>query len=94
MESKLVRAHVTIEGRVQRVFFRLNASDEAKELGLTGWVKNLPDGSVEAVFEGSENLVKEMLLWCKDGPRLAKVKNIKVDFEDATGEFESFRIVT
>jgi len=93
MESKLVRAHVVIEGRVQKVFYRFNAFDEARELGLTGWIKNLTDGSVEAIFEGPENLVKEIILWCKEGPRLAKVKNIKVNFEEATSEFNDFRIV-
>ena len=93
IESKLIRAHVIIEGRVQKVFYRLNTLDEAKDLGLSGWVKNCDDGSVEATFEGTENLVKEMLLWCKEGPRLAKVKNMTVTFDDATSEFNDFVIV-
>ena len=91
--EELDRAHVIIEGRVQKAFYRMNALDEARDLGLTGWIKNLDDGSVEAVFEGPENIVKEMLLWCKEGPRLAKVRNMKTEFEEPTSEFKDFRII-
>ena len=91
--EKLVRAHVIVEGRVQKAFYRMNALDEARDLGLTGWIKNIDDGTVEAVFEGPENRVKEMLLWCKEGPRLARVKNMKTEFGEPTSEFKDFRII-
>ena len=93
IKTKKVRAHIVVEGRVQGVFYRVNARDEAKELGLTGWVKNLEGGKVEAVFEGTENLVKEMILWCKEGTRLSNVKDIKVTWEKPTGKFENFQVV-
>lgn len=83
------RAHVLISGKVQGVFFREDTIKEARELGLTGWVKNTGD-KVEAVFEGEENRIKEMLLWCNKGPRLARVDNVEVKYEAPTGEFKDF----
>ena len=83
------RAHVLISGRVQGVFFRANTIKEARELGLTGWVKNTGD-KVEAVFEGEENKIKEILLWCNQGPKLAQVENVEVKYEVPTGEFKEF----
>jgi len=88
-----VRAHVWISGRVQGVFFRAHTKEVAEKLGLTGWVRNLPDGRVEAVFEGEEEAVKEAIEWCKRGPPLAKVEKVEVRYEDPTGEFRDFRIV-
>lgn len=87
---KTVRAHVLISGKVQGVFFRANTIKEARELELTGWVRNLEDGTVEAVIEGPENKVKELILWCNEGPRLAKVEKVEVKYEVPTGEFEGF----
>ena len=63
------RAHVRISGQVQGVFFRDSTRQKAEELGLAGWVKNLPDGRVEAVFEGPAEKVREMIRWCEEGPR-------------------------
>lgn len=88
-----VRAHVWISGRVQGVFFRAHTKEVAEKLGLTGWVRNLPDGRVEAVFEGEEEAVKEAIEWCKRGPPLAKVERVEVRYEDPTGEFKDFRII-
>jgi acylphosphatase len=88
-----VRAHVWISGRVQGVFFRAHTKEVAEKLGLTGWVRNLPDGRVEAVFEGEEDAVKEAIEWCKRGPPLARVEKVEVRYEDPTGEFRDFRIV-
>jgi Acylphosphatases len=88
-----VRAHVWISGRVQGVFFRAHTKEVAEKLGLTGWVRNLPDGRVEAVFEGEEEAVKEAIEWCKRGPPLARVEKVEVRYEDPTGEFRDFRIV-
>lgn len=94
METKYIRAHIIVEGNVQKVFYRLKTRDEAIELGLTGWIKNQKDGTVEAVFEGPENLVKEIILWCKSGPKLAQVKNLKVTYEKATNDFKDFTILS
>lgn len=86
-----IRVHVKIYGAVQGVFFRENTVQKAKELRIKGFVRNLADGSVEAVFEGHENKVKEMIEWCKKGPPLAKVDNLKLEFSKyKKGEFESF----
>ena len=68
--------HLEISGRVQGVWFRASTKDKALELGLTGWVRNTPKGSVEAIFEGEEDIVKKMIDWCHHGPPLAKVENI------------------
>jgi len=92
MRVKMVRAHVIISGRVQGVFFRAYTRDWAKELGVKGWIRNLPDGSVEAVFEGEEGSVKEIIHRCERGPPLAIVENIKVTWEKYKGEFKDFEI--
>ncbi len=88
----IIQAHVLISGKVQGVFFRSNTEDKAIGLGLKGWVKNLPDGRVEAVFEGNEEKVKEMVEWCKKGPRFSNVRKIDVEFERASNEFKDFEI--
>lgn len=87
-----IRAHVLISGRVQGVFFRSNTKDHAIELGLNGWVRNLPDGRVEAVFEGTEKKIKEMIEWCKRGPGFADVSKVDVEFNGAGNEFKNFEI--
>ena len=86
------RVHVVISGRVQGVFFRASAGEKADELGLTGWVRNKPSGDVEAVFEGEEGAVDEMLAWCHRGPPHAKVINFSANIEPFTGEFTEFSI--
>ncbi|OYT41249.1 MAG: acylphosphatase [Candidatus Altiarchaeales archaeon ex4484_43] len=88
----IVRAHVYISGRVQGVFFRSNTRNMAEKLGLTGWVRNLPDGRVEAVFEGEESDVKEVIEWCHKGPTYASVSDVEVKFDKPTGEFDRFEI--
>lgn len=85
-----IRAHVFISGRVQSVFFRSETCKMARDLGITGWVRNLEDGRVGAVFEGKEDKVKKIVEWCKRGPLLAKVENTEISFETYKGEFESF----
>jgi acylphosphatase len=85
-----VRAHVYISGQVQGVFFRASAHSEAKKLGLTGWIRNILDGQVEAVFEGEEEKVKEMVAWCGRGPEGAQVSGVDVKYEPATKEFSGF----
>ena len=87
-----VKAHVFIEGRVQGVFFRANTREEANLLGLTGWVKNCWDGRVEAVFEGEKEKVEKVISWCKKGPPGSLVKNVEINREQATGEYDTFSI--
>ncbi len=87
-----VRAHIFIKGRVQGVFFRSEVRHKAKEIGITGWVRNLPDGKVEAVFEGEEKNVKEIIEFCKRGPPGARVAGVDVIWENYIGEFRDFEI--
>ncbi|MBW4633343.1 MAG: acylphosphatase [Iphinoe sp. HA4291-MV1] len=83
--SKQVRAHVFISGRVQGVGYRYSTVDTATQLRLTGWVRNLPDGRVEAVFEGSQEVVEDMIRWCYQGPPAAMVKEVLVEYEEPEG---------
>ena len=87
-----VKAHVFISGRVQGVFFRYETKRIALRLGVSGWIRNLPDGRVEAVFEGEKSDVEEMIRFCHVGPPGAIVKNVKVIWEQPTGEFQGFQI--
>jgi acylphosphatase len=91
-ESENVRAHIYVSGRVQGVYYRKNARRSALSLDLTGWVRNLPDRRVEAVAEGERTRVEEFLGWCREGPSMAIVRGLEVAWEEATGEFETFRI--
>jgi len=76
-----IRAHAFISGRVQGVGYRFSTQDAATEIGVVGWVRNLPDGRVEAVFEGTEEQIKYMIDWCHRGPRGAIVKSVNVQYE-------------
>jgi acylphosphatase len=87
-----VRAHVLVSGRVQGVFFRSETSLRAKRLDVVGWVRNLADGRLEAVFEGEEMNVKQLIDFCRKGPPGAKVANVNVVWETYTGEFRSFEV--
>jgi acylphosphatase len=87
------RIHLVVRGRVQGVFFRASTQREAKRLGLTGWVKNRPDGGVEIVAEGEEDQVKDLLVWAQHGPSTARVEKIDTRWRSYTGEFSEFRIV-
>ncbi len=86
------RLRVKIRGRVQGVWFRASTRDEAVRLGLSGWVRNLPDGRVEAVFEGPEEGLEKMLAWCRQGPSLAEVIEVETEPGVATGQFSGFKI--
>jgi acylphosphatase len=79
------RVRVYISGQVQGVFFRTSCADLAKGLGLSGWIRNVAGGDVEAVFEGSESAVEEMLTWCREGPPLARVDRVGSVDEAPTG---------
>ncbi|NWG01759.1 MAG: acylphosphatase [Syntrophaceae bacterium] len=87
-----VRARVIVEGRVQGVFFRHHTYEMAFRLGIKGWVKNRRDGRVEAVFEGDQERVDQMIQWCHQGPSEAQVTKVYVTSEIFTGEFEDFSV--
>ena len=91
MEDKK-RAHVIISGRVQGVFFRMETQRAAHRCGVSGWVRNKADGTVEAMFEGDKKSVDLILEWCRKGSPPAKVEKTDVNWEDYTGEFEEFKI--
>lgn len=86
------RVHVYISGLVQGVFFRAKTRNEALSLGISGWVRNLSDGRVEALFEGEDPNVDAMVQWCKVGPSHAVVKDLQADEEPFSGLFKDFRI--
>jgi acylphosphatase len=85
------RAHAFVTGRVQGVFFRQNTKRQAQSQGVKGWVRNLPDGRVEAVFEGEEHAVKTLVNYCRQGPSAARVKNLDVTYGPFKGEFTNFK---
>jgi acylphosphatase len=86
-----VRAHVFVSGRVQGVFYRANTRDAARERGVDGWVRNLDDGRVEAVFEGDADAVEGMIEWCHTGSPAASVEDVDAEYGDPEGE-DGFRI--
>lgn len=92
MKTTNGRVHLSIEGYVQGVFYRASTRETAVQLGLKGWVRNLPDGNVEALFEGSVNDLYKMIEWCHNGPPGARVINIKEKWSDFIGEFKSFEV--
>jgi acylphosphatase len=87
----LKRAEVVVRGWVQGVFFRAEASDRARSLGLGGWVRNAADGTVRAAFEGEAERVESMVDWCRRGPGGARVEDVEVSWVEPQGE-ESFSI--
>ncbi len=87
-----VRAHVIVSGRVQGVFFRTETQDEAYRQNVTGWVRNLPEGRVEAVFEGDKARVDALIEFCRRGPPGARVTIVDTKWETFTGGFKTFSI--
>jgi acylphosphatase len=87
-----IRAYALISGHVQGVFYRASAQRQASSLGLRGWVRNLPDGGVEAVIEGEPAVVERMLAWCRVGPPNACVTDVDVRYAPATGEYIGFSV--
>jgi len=86
------RARVRVSGRVQGVFFRDSTRQKAEGLGLHGYVKNTPDGEVEALFEGPEGAVEEMVRWCEEGPPHASVENVSADYEAPGDDLTGFEV--
>ena len=87
------RIHLVIRGRVQGVYFRAATQREARRLGITGWIKNRPDGSIELVAEGDEDAIKELTNWTSHGPSTARVDHVDTRWRGYTGEFPEFQIV-
>jgi len=83
--SSMVRAHVYISGKVQGVGYRLSTQSEAVKLGIKGWVRNVPNGSVEAIFEGGPTAIEQMIQWCHQGPPAAVVRDVQVEYETPEG---------
>jgi acylphosphatase len=84
------RLHVYIHGRVQGVGFRYSAFERATALGLSGWVRNLADGRVEAEFEGPKPILQQMLAWCEIGPRVARVTRVDTTWESGEPRHADF----
>ena len=84
--------HAVIKGKVQGVFFRASMQRTARALGLSGWVRNLSDGSVEAVWEGTESNTAAMLDWCRQGPPGAVVREVEVTEEPYSGDYTDFSV--
>ena len=87
------RVHTIITGKVQGVCFRITTKQEAEKHGVTGWVRNRIDGSVEAVFEGEKNKVNSVLKWCRDGPPMARVNKVATRSEEHKNEFHNFQVL-
>jgi len=90
--TEKIRVHAVISGKVQGVCFRLETQRAAEKYGVSGWVRNRRDGTVEALFEGDEDQVSSVLEWCKKGPPLSQVRNVEMSRETYSGEFEEFKI--
>lgn len=86
MDPRLVRVRVFVDGRVQGVGFRAAAAREAARLGVQGWARNLPDGRVEAAYEGPRDAVEDMLAWTRHGPAGARVTDVTIHDEEPKGE--------
>ena len=86
-----IRAHVFVTGRVQGVYYRATTRERAREEGVDGWVENLDDGRVEAVFEGDREAVEAMVEWCHTGSPRARVDDVDVEYGDPSG-IEGFEI--
>lgn len=86
------RVRIRITGRVQGVFYRQSTLEMAQSLGLCGWVRNLQDGSVEALFEGERHLVEQAVSWCRQGPPRASVSDLAIERLDGPPECAAFTI--
>jgi acylphosphatase len=86
------RAQIRIAGKVQGVFFRASAREQARARNLGGWVRNNPDGTVEAVLEGPADDVEEVVEWAHHGPKAAQVDNIDVQWMDPKGDVQTFEV--
>ena len=90
--GEMTRVHLKIHGRVQGVYYRASTVQEAQKLGVSGWVMNCPDGSVEAVAEGTRQKLDELIAWCHQGPPGARVASVDVSWENPENNFHGFSI--
>lgn len=90
----IVRAHLYLTGQVQGVFFRSSARSQAKLKGVRGWVKNLPDGRVEAVLEGNKGDVDSVIDFCRKGPSGSRVDDVEISWERPSYKYPEFSIKT
>lgn len=90
--SEMKRVEIIVQGRVQGVFYRDSTRRKAKELGLVGTVRNLPEGTVEIVAEGPAAALEALVQWCRSGPPAAEVKDANTVFDTPTGKFYDFTI--
>jgi acylphosphatase len=88
----VIRVHVRVHGRVQGVYYRATAQEEAQRLGLVGWVRNRADGTVEAMAEGEEAPVESFLAWCRRGPEAARVDELDVERLAPLGTEKEFAV--
>lgn len=86
------QVYIKISGKVQGVFFRAEACEEARKLGLKGWVRNTSDGGVEAVAQGEEDRLEHFITWCRDGPDSAHVENVAIEWSDQLEHFPDFSV--
>ncbi len=84
------QVHLFISGYVQGIGYRQFVKSNAQRLGLTGWVRNLSDGRVEAIVQGDKEKIEELITLCKTGPMLSEIKDVEVKWEEAAEEFSSF----
>jgi len=91
-EKEKMRVHIFVSGRVQGIFFRENTKKKAEKLAISGWVKNLRDGRLEAIFEGDRENIEKMVNWAKKGPIWAKIDDFSLVWEDYLGQFKDFEI--
>lgn len=89
---EIKRARVLVSGRVQGVYFRGSTRERAEAQGLSGWIRNLPDGRVEAVFEGRPEAVRDLISWCETGPPAARVEDVSTEPEQPTGNPTGFEV--
>lgn len=89
----LKQLNLTVHGRVQGVYFRASTQREARRLGVSGWVRNRPEGSVEILAEGEEVAIRELFGWAQKGPSAARVDHVDTRWRSFTGQFSDFRIV-
>jgi acylphosphatase len=87
------RLHLYITGAVQGVMFRESTRRQAEQYNVRGWVRNLPDGRVEAILEGTSFAVDSVADWCHHGPERAKVRHVETEEEPATGQFAAFKVL-
>ena len=91
-KAKKNRAHLFISGHVQGVWYRGSTKQQADNLELTGWVRNCKSGQVEIIVEGADVAIDKLISWCRTGPSMAQVTDVRIDFDDYRGEFAGFRV--